>query len=126
MKPDSMIVEPEHIHTAGKQLAEKGTESSMQELAGAEPALASFIGHMLSSLAGDLALSGAPTPVVHQVHEKAMDVVLIARKAFRLGQYQLWKDTLPGTPLGRLEETPAEEKPGPKRKKKRGGKGDQA
>jgi hypothetical protein len=121
-----MIVEPEHIQSAGQQLAERGTSTLMQELGEAEPALASYIGHTLNAMAGKLALAGAPTPVVQGVHEDALDVVLVALQAFRLGQYQLWKDALPGTPLGRLEEQPPADAPKPPRKKRRGGQAGQA
>lgn len=126
MKPDSMIVEPEHIQTAGQDLAQRGTSTLMQELSQSEPALASYIDHALEGLAGRLALSGAPIPLVQQTHELALDIVLISLKAARLGQLQLWQDALPGTPLGRLDEPPPAEAPRPKRRKRQGGQAEQA
>src|SRR5690348_2209904 len=60
MKPDSMIVEPGHIANAGQQVVGEGAEQSLARLAEAEPALASYLRHCLTGIAGKLALSGAP------------------------------------------------------------------
>jgi hypothetical protein len=118
MKPDSMLVEPGHITSAGQQVAGAGAEQSLDRLAEAEPALAYYVRHSLAALAGNLALSGAPTEVVQGNHEEVLTTILVCLAALRQGHYDLWKDTLEGTPLARLLEAP----PPPKqRRKKRGG-----
>ena len=59
MKPDSMLVEPEHINSARREM---------------EPALASFLCKSLASFAGTLSLSGAPTELVQGSHEEVLTV----------------------------------------------------
>jgi hypothetical protein len=119
MKPDSMIVEPGHIANAGQQVVEEGAEQSLARLAEAEPALASYLRHCLTAVAGKLALSGAPTEVVQGNHEEVLTAILVCLAALRQGHYDLWKDALDGTPLARLEEAPPP--PTKPRRKKRGG-----
>ena len=105
MKPDSMLVEPEHIVSARQDVATKGTGQALNEFAQAEPALASFIYEGLASVAGKLSLSGAPTELVQGSHEDVLAVVLTCVQAMRRGHYALWKDTVTGTRLAQLDET---------------------
>ena len=60
MKPDSMLVEPEHIDSARREVASKGSGPSLNQFANMEPALASFLCKSLASFAGRLSLSGLP------------------------------------------------------------------
>ena len=116
MKPDSMLVEPEHILRAHEVVAARGGEGGLNDIGQAEPALAAFLQHNLTAIAGKLALTGAPTPVVQGVHEDILAVVLICIQALRHGHYALWRDTMTGTRLAQLDE--AFQPPPPRRRKK--------
>ena len=115
MKPDSMLVELEHIVSARQDVAVKGSGESLNEFAQREPALASFIYEGLVSVAGRLSLSGAPTEVVQGSHEDVLEVVLTCIQAMRRGHYALWKDTVTGTRLAQLDPSLP---PKPRRRKK--------
>jgi hypothetical protein len=116
MKPDSMLVEPEHIVSAGRDVAAKGPGPTLNEFGKAEPALGSFIHESLAAVAGKLALSGAPTELVQGSHEEMLALVLTCVKALRRGHYDLWKDTVTGTRLAQFDETL---RPARKRRRKR-------
>jgi hypothetical protein len=117
MKPDSMLVEPAHIITARQTIATKGNVDALNEFAGAEPALASFIHESLATVAGKLSLSGAPTELVQGSHEEVLAVVLTCVQALRNGHYELWKDTVVGTRLAQFDATLSASK---KRRRKKG------
>jgi hypothetical protein len=117
MKPDSMLVEPEHITSAGQDVATKGNSQSLTEFAQTEPALASFICDRLAVVAGKLSLSGAPTELVQGSHEDVLAVVLTCVNAMRLGHYALWKDSMVGTRMAQLDKT---FQAPPKRRRKKG------
>jgi hypothetical protein len=116
MKPDSMLVEPEHIVSARQDVAVKGSGESLSEFARSEPALASFICEGLASVAGRLSLSGAPTEVVQGSHEDVLAVVLTCVQAMRRGHYALWQDTVTGTRLAQLDPSL---QPKPRRRRKK-------
>jgi hypothetical protein len=105
MKPDSMLVEPDYIITAREEIAKKGTDPSFEEFGQTEPVLASFIHESLATVAGKLALSGAPTSVVQGSNEDLLGIVLTCVNAFRRGHYELWKDAMTGTPMAKLDNT---------------------
>jgi hypothetical protein len=111
-----MLVEPEYLVRAGQAVAMKGSAEALDALGKSEPALASFVFDRLTAVAGKMALSGAPTPVVQGVHEDCLTLVLTCVQALRLGHYALWKDSLPPGLLAQLEPSPAQ-KPGRRRKK---------
>jgi hypothetical protein len=124
MKPDSMLVEPDYIASAGQQVVGEGADNVLATLAETEPALASYIHQSLAAVAGKLALSGAPIPVVQGSHEEILTIVLVSLAALRRGHFELWKDSLAGTPLARLtDEAPVPTPPKPTRKKRRGSPG---
>lgn len=104
MKPDGMLVEMEHLEAALQGIASRGCEEALADLKTIEPALADFIGHHLVLVAGKMALSGAPTPVVAGVHGDLSMLVLVAVQSLRRGHYQYWKDTMSGTRLAQLDE----------------------
>jgi hypothetical protein len=104
MKPDGMLVESEHVTAAFEEVATRGGDESLAELAQTEPALAAFIGQQLIGIAGKLALSGAPTPVVTGLHADLLTTVLTSIQALRRGHYQFWRETLTGTRLAQLDE----------------------
>jgi hypothetical protein len=115
MKPDSMIVEPEYISSAGQQVVSEGAEKALNGLSEAEPALAAYVCHSLAAVAGKLALSGAPTPIIQGAHEEVLTLVLVSLQAMRRGHYELWKDTFEG-PSAALPEQPL---PAPKQRQRR-------
>jgi hypothetical protein len=77
----------------------------------------------MASLAGKLALSGAPTTVVQGLYNEAMAVLLSSVEAQRRGHYELWKGTIIGT---KLEELAPGKKPKKRRRRKDGGTSEQA
>ena len=85
MKPDSMLIEPGHIVSARQEIGERGNPESLEDLARREPALASYISESMASLAGKLALSGAPTQVVQGLYNEALAVLLSSIEAQRRG-----------------------------------------
>jgi hypothetical protein len=103
MKPDSMLVEPEHIVNARQDVAAKGASHALNEFAKTEPALASFIYEALAVVAGKLSLSGAPTELVQGSHEDMLALILTCVQALRCGHYTLWKDSVTGTRLAQLD-----------------------
>ena len=120
-RPDSMLIEPAHIVSAREDIGERGFSESLEELSQREPALAGYIEAGMASLAGRLALSGAPTPVVHGIYQEALGMVLSSLEAQRRGHYELWKDTIIGTRIEKLNlpaEPPAQKKTRYRRKKK--------
>jgi hypothetical protein len=116
MKPDSMIVDFDHIVSARKDVSAKGSAGALNEFAEAEPALGSFIYESLAAAAGKLALSGAPNEVVQGAHEEVLDVILTCVQALRRGHYELWKDTVIGTRLAQFDTTL---RPAKKRRRKK-------
>ncbi len=114
MKPDSMLIEPSHIVAARQEVGERGNSTSLEDLAKREPALAAYISESMASLAGKLALSGAPSPLVQGLYNEAMAVMLASIEAQRRGIYDLWKGTIVGT---KLEELTGTKKPRKRRKK---------
>jgi hypothetical protein len=103
MKPDSMLVEPEYLIGARQDVAVRGGDQVLSEIAQKEPALASFIFEGLSGVAGKLSLSGAPTPLVQGSHEDVLAIVLTCVQALRQGHFELWKDTMTDTRLAQLD-----------------------
>jgi hypothetical protein len=114
MKPDSMLVEPTHIVTARQDLGAQGYPQALEDLATREPALAAYISESMASLAGKLALSGAPTQVVQGLYNETLAVLLSSVEAQRRGHYDLWKGTIVGTRLESLGDT---KKPRKRRRK---------
>jgi hypothetical protein len=111
MKPDSMLVEAEYVVRAHEEVVAKGSDGAMAELAKTEPALAAFVQHGLVTVAGKLALTGAPTEVVQGAYQDALAIILAGIAALRHGHYELWKDMLAATPT--------EVQPEPKERRRR-------
>src|SRR6516165_1304259 len=111
-----MLVEPEHIVSARKDVADQGSGQALNKFAETEPVLASFIYEGLASVAGKLSLSGAPTELVQGSHEDVLAVILTCVQAMRRGHYALWKDTVTGTRLAQLDPS---FQPKPRRRRKK-------
>ena len=117
MKPDSMLIEMNHIITARQQIGERGYPESLTDLAEREPALAAYISESMASVAGKLALSGAPTAVVQGLYNECLAVLLSSVEAQRQGHYDLWKGTIVG-PNPDERTAPPAKKPRKPRKRK--------
>ncbi len=96
MRPDSMLVENDHLVQAQSQLAEVDTGEAVKRFSESEPVLASYLFNNLAIIAGKQALSGVPTPVVQGSYEDTVTLVLTCLEALRRGHYDLWKDTWTG------------------------------
>lgn len=99
MKSDATLVDVECLTASLDQVAGGELLTALAHLASQEPTLAGFIREKLSAMAGELALSGAPQPVVSGVHADALLVVLASLQALRLGHYRLWQDCVPAERL---------------------------
>jgi hypothetical protein len=117
MKPDSILVEPGHIVEARQDLDHRGFPQAMADLADREPALAAYISESMASLAGKLALSGAPTPIVQGLYNEALAVLLSSVEAQRRGHFDLWKGTIVGTRIESLFKPKAKKASKPRRRK---------
>jgi len=105
VKPDAMLVEPEMIEKAWRQIAGAGPAKSLAGLRQREPVLATFLAERMAALAGHLALDGAPPQVVGQTHEKMLTLLLTCLTAVQHGHFKLWKDTAVGTRLALIDKT---------------------
>jgi hypothetical protein len=103
MKPDGMIVEPECVAAALEDVSSRGSDALLTELVNTEPALAAFVSQNAVTIAGKLALSGAPTEVVSGVHGDVLTAVLTSIQALRRGHFQIWKDTMTDTRMEQLD-----------------------
>src|SRR4051794_14408446 len=105
-RPDSMIIEFDHIIAARQDIGQDGSPTSLESLGEREPALAAYISEGMASVAGKLALSGAPTPLVQGLYNETLMLILSSVEAQRRGHYALWKDTIVGTRLEDLGGAP--------------------
>jgi hypothetical protein len=113
MKPDSMLVECEHIDDVQKEIADSGCGEACNKLAEVEPILAAFIFSNLTAIAGKMALSGVPTQVIQGANEDTLALILTCLQALRRGHFELWKDTMAGTqPEPPVQECPDSPKTG--------------
>lgn len=122
VQPDSMLVDADHIVSARHDIGQVGSPEALDDLSGREPILGAYIQEGMASLAGKLALAGAPTMLVQGVYNEVLALLLSSVEAQRRGHYALWKDCITGTPLERLEppQTPLGEKKRGKPRRKRG------
>lgn len=116
MKPDSMLVETDYLVGARQQVANSGVVESLNSIGESEPAMATFIHESLAAIAGKLVLTGAPTQVVQGSHEDMLTVILTCVQALRRGHYEMWKDSMVGTCMAKLDPV-FQAKPRRKRKK---------
>ncbi|NBO93874.1 MAG: hypothetical protein EBV06_16430 [Planctomycetia bacterium] len=111
--PDSMLVHHTHIIAARGQIAETGHQAALEGLLQREPALAAYVSQAMATIAGKMALAGAPSEVVQGVHSDLMMLMLSSLEASRAAQYELWKDSILGTRLEVLEKPQPEPTPEP-------------
>lgn len=104
MKPDGMLVESEMIAAAMTAVGKQGTEKALNELATQERDLTAYIAHSAMTIAGKLALSGAPSEVVRGSHDDFLTVILTCVGALKHGHYELWKDTQVGSRLVAIDQ----------------------
>jgi hypothetical protein len=103
MKPDGMLVEPEHVTRALQDVTTRGCDETNAEFAKTEPALAAFISQQSVVIAGKLALAGAPPELVQGMHNDILALVLTSIHALRRGHFELWKDAITGPVLAQLQ-----------------------
>lgn len=72
-------------------ISSQSSTFACEDLAEFEPALARFIAHGSETVAGRLALSGAPTELVQAVYGDVLRMSLKAVQAMRRGQFEYWK-----------------------------------
>lgn len=119
--PDSMLVQHAHIIAARTQIAEGGHQAALETMLTREPALAAYVSQAMATIAGKMALAGAPTEVVQGVHADVLMVLLSSLEASRAAQYELWKDSIVGSRLEALikPDEPEPEPPPAKKPRKR-------
>ncbi len=100
---DGMLVQSSFLIRAGRELARANPAEGLAALARREPVLAVFLAERLATIAGRLALSGAPPEVVQSSHEEMLTLALTCIQALRRGHFELWKDTMTGTRLAQLD-----------------------
>jgi hypothetical protein len=109
-KHDGMLVTNKVLRRTsrwvGRRIKEDGLHQAHNDLAEFEPALAQFIAHGCETVAGRLALSGAPTEIVQAVYGDVLRMSLKAVQAMRRGQFEYWKAEMNGAAR---EEAPAGE-----------------
>jgi len=98
---DSAIISGEAFEQAVNHVADSENEA-LECLEEREPILAGFIERTLTTMAGKLALSGAPTEMVQGCHEHMLGVVLVSLEASRIAHYELWKDAADGEHLEKI------------------------
>ena len=120
--PDSMLIDSDLIVASRQDLGERGFSESLEELSGREPILGAYIQESMASLAGKLALAGAPTMLVQGMYNEVLALLLSSVEAQRRGHYALWKDCIAGSLLEKLEpaETPLPVKKPRKGRRKKG------
>jgi hypothetical protein len=80
----------------GRCIKEHGLHQAHKDLFHFEPALARFIAHGCETVAGRLALSGAPTELVQAVYGDVLSMSLKAVQAMRRGQFEYWNADMSG------------------------------
>jgi hypothetical protein len=111
---DDTLVSPQALQAALDNMGQLGYEATLQALEQAEPCLGSFLTENAARVAGKLALSGAPQPVVAGVHGDLLSACALVYLAVRRGTYDIWHDTALGDRLRDLDVAapPEEDDPG--------------
>lgn len=92
MNPDAMLVDVQCLIDAVGQVPAEELPRVFEHLQQHEPVLAGHVGARLTTIAGRLALSGAPTELVQGMHHDVLHLILGTLQALRLGHYRLWRD----------------------------------
>jgi hypothetical protein len=100
--PDSMLVKHTHIMDARTRISEQGHQAALEALLDREPALAAYMSQAMATIAGKMALAGAPTEIVQGVHADVLLVMLSSLEASRAAEYELWEGTVVGSRLEAL------------------------
>src|SRR5262245_43310770 len=75
----------------------------MATIVQAEPILGNVLQATAAQVAGKLALSGAPHPVVAGVHNDMLSTLALVYLAVRKGSYEIWEGTALGERLQHLD-----------------------
>src|SRR5262249_2974910 len=98
VKHDGMLVSDVVLSQSCQQAdavaSEKGAQGLVDELAAFEPILARYIDTRSEIIAGRLALTGAPTPVVQRGYGEMMARPIPPVLAMRRGQHNYWSGSM--------------------------------
>jgi ribosomal protein L7/L12 len=105
---DDTIVSETALKTAVEEVGKNGPDTMMATIVQAEPILGNFLQATAAQVAGKLALSGAPHPVIAGVHNDMLWACSLVYLALRKGSYEIWEGTALGERLQQLEVTAQE------------------
>jgi len=102
MRDDTLVSESAMKATADR-LAWHGADELVKNLMESEARqLGPFVRQYADAIAGRLVLSGAPRPLVMEVHRELLVACTMVYLAVRQGSYQIWEDTALGGRLSAL------------------------
>ncbi len=110
---DDTLVSASALQAAFEAIGQNGSDALMEALAAAEPHLGTFLQEKAARVAGKLALSGAPQPIVAGLHGELLAACAIVYVAVRRGTYEIWEGTALDQRLRDLEVTTAAEEAAP-------------
>ena len=100
---DSTMVFSEIIAKAVDNVS-SDEDAAFSDLMEREPVLANYIYENTMAIAGGLSLSGAPTEIVRETHQRLTGLLLTALEATRIGHFEVWRDAAEGEHLRRISE----------------------
>jgi ribosomal protein L7/L12 len=103
MMRDDTLVSDAALQQVMDRMGQHGPESLFHTFLQAEPHLGPAVLRTATQVAGNLALSGAPQPVVSGVHWDLLFTAALVYHALRNGSYEIWHDTAVGERLRALE-----------------------
>jgi ribosomal protein L7/L12 len=102
MRDDTLVTETAMKATADR-LARHGADELVKNLMQTEaPQLGPFVRQYGDAVAGRLVLSGAPRPLVMEVHRELLVACTLVYLAVRQGTYEIWEGTALGGHLSEL------------------------
>jgi ribosomal protein L7/L12 len=114
---DDTLVSEQVLKVALDDAGRCGPEAVLEDLIQSEPHLGSYLQQNATLVAGKLALSGAPQPVIEGVHTNLLSACALVYRALRQGTYEIWQNTALGERLKLLDpasgETRTEDRAGP-------------
>jgi ribosomal protein L7/L12 len=103
MMCDDTLVSESAMKATADRMARHGADELINNLLESEAAqLGPFVRQYADAVAGRLVLSGAPGPLVVDVHRELLVACTVVYLAVRQGSYEIWKETYLGDRLGAL------------------------
>ena len=100
---DDTLVSEQALQVAIDDLGRRGAEALVEDLMQSEPRLGGFLTQSATLVAGRLALSGAPQPVIEGVYGDLLGACAFVYRALRHGSYEIWQGTALGERLQVLD-----------------------